>query len=330
MPILIQSQSAPLKTLCYYGTGGLAPVIIPQSIEELTYFLKSRNPQKPLGLLGLGSNSLVGDESYPGDFILFKNLNYIIHNGTTLTVGAGVENSTLSQFAQNVGLDGVDWMYRLPGQMGATTRMNARCYGGEISKIVTQVKTLTPQGQLCTYQDPMVFRGYKDTLFMQLPDLIVEVTIKLKEAPQPELTLKRMGVFEADRIAKGQFDAPSCGCVFKNDYSIGVPSGKLLDTAGAKGLTRGGAEVGARHANFIFNRNNATARDVLELSFQLQDLVYDHFGVWLQYEMELLGEFSEELKQRYKLRRPSQPIHKNIEPLRMEFNLQKSVFESNS
>jgi UDP-N-acetylmuramate dehydrogenase len=120
-------------------------------------------------------------------------------------------------------------------------------------------------------------------------------------------------------VGKGQFAAPSCGCVFKNDYGVGIPSGMLLDAAGAKGLTRGGAEVGSQHANFIFNRKEATDRNILELTFDLQDRVYNLFGVWLQYEMELLGEFAPDLRHRYLLKRPSRPNLKNLKPLLEHF-----------
>jgi UDP-N-acetylmuramate dehydrogenase len=318
---MTNKNSISMKEYSYFRTGGIChEVHCPSSIEELSTYLQSCDKSRSIQLLGLGSNSLVGDDEFDGSFIIFKDLSNLSLSKNTLIVGAGVENTTIAEFAYNQGLQGAEWMYRLPGQIGATTRMNARCYGGEISQIVSKVVTLDFKGQMLERSNRSMFRGYKDTIFMSLPEIIVEVHLALIPIHDKSILKKKMDFCSSDRVNKGQFIAPSCGCVFKNNYDVGIPSGMLLDAAGAKNLTRGGAKVSSNHANFIFNQGQASARDILELSFIMRESVYSEFGVWMDYEMELLGSFSEDLKQQYYLKKESKPNPTKLAALKESFN----------
>jgi len=309
-------QPTSIRDFSYFQTGGVASkILMPSTLEELADQLRSLEKSTRIQLLGLGSNSLVSDDEFDGVFVLFKNLVHQTLQEKTLIVGAGVENTKVAEIAYQKNLDGTSWLYHLPGQIGATTRMNARCYGGEISQIVSKVVTMNFQGERREYNNKNVFRGYKDTVFMGLSEMIIEVHLSLEPMLEPLAVRQKMDYCYADRVAKGQFRAPSCGCVFKNNYQIGVPSGMLLDAAGVKNLKVGGAIVSDQHANFIFNINHASARDILELSFIMRDKVYETFGVWLSYEMEILGTFSRELLQEYQLQKPSMPKTSRLSPL---------------
>jgi len=208
-------------------------------------------------------------------------------------------------------------MYALPGQLGGTVRMNARCYGGEISQIATSVTTIDLDGRLHTYDGRQAFRGYKDTIFMVNREMICEINFALNPHADRSQLERMMFDCEVDRRMKGQFDWPSCGCVFKNSYDIGVSSGLLLDAVGAKSLRVGHAVVSPIHANFVYNQG-ASAEDILELTFQMQELVFAKFGVWLSYEMELLGAFNAKLLTRYHEVRESKPLENLLAPLRMQ------------
>lgn len=322
---MTQEKNKSLRDFSYFGTGGIAKEVwAPSCTEELAAYLHSFGKSSSIQLLGLGSNSLIGDDPFDGVFIVFNRLTHQSLSQNTLLVGAGVENTSISEFAYNHALQGVEWMFRLPGQIGATTRMNARCYGGEISQIVSKVVTLDLGGQRHEYSNKNIFNGYKDTIFMRVPEIIVEVHLELIPSADKQLLRKKMDFCISDRLAKGHFIAPSCGCVFKNNYTIGVPSGMLLDAAGAKGLSRGGAKVSSYHANFIFNQNNASARDILELSFSMRDKVYTEFGVWLDYEMELLGSFSTDLSNHYNLKVDTKPNMIKLSPLVESFRKAKN------
>lgn len=313
VPIL---RNVLLKDLAYYATGGAADVVYaPASVEELAKVVREvRAKRQSLMLIGGGTNSLVMDEHFPGAVVLFKGLNKLERRGNGFVVGAGVENSTFAKAALAAGLTGAGWMNGLPGQLGGTVRMNARCYGGEISQIVSKVTTVTQDGQVRSHTDKKMFKGYKDTIFMTNGDLVAEVEIDLAPG-DAKVVAAKMAACESDRKSKGQFDYPSCGCVFKNDYSVGVSSGILLDQSGVKLLKKGGAEVSPFHANFVYNKG-ASSRDILELSLAMRERVYATFGAWLEYEMEILGVVPADLAAKIAEKRPNRLDDQQLAPLR--------------
>ena len=278
-----------LKDIAYYKTGGTcAELHSPSSVEELADVVGSVHRRRlPFFLLGGGTNSLVIDDHFPGAVITFRKLTALTFDGTAVYAQAGVENTQLAEACRDRGLDGTAWMNRLPGQIGGTVRMNARCYGGEISQVVEMVTAITLSGEIRQYRDPGVFRGYKDTIFMTNGEAIAAAVIRTNHGELAAIQ-KRMDHCAKDRISKGQFLHPSCGCVFKNDYSIGIPSGLLLEEAGVKELIHERMTINPHHANFVFNRG-ATSREILELTFIMREAVFSKFGVWLEYEMEILG-----------------------------------------
>lgn len=295
-----------LKDFAYYRTGGTCDLLCaPESVDELAEHVREIQRRKlPMQLLGGGTNSLVLDGHYPGAFVVFSKMNDVKLEGAKITAGAGVDNSVIPALALGHGLAGASWMNGLPGQLGGTVRMNARCYGGEISQIVKKVTTVTRQGEIKIYVDPAMFRGYKDTVFMENGDLVARVEIVLEAGGDPVEIQKKMLFCRGDREAKHQYDYPSCGCVFKNDYAVGVSSGILLDEAGAKKLKHKQAEVSVHHANFLFNKGT-TSDAILEASVQMREMVYARFGVWMDYEMEILGDLPPALRVSVTQKRPA-------------------------
>ena len=282
-----------LKDIAYYKTGGSCETLhLPESIEQLSEIVKNLHENStPYFVIGGGTNSLVLDEHYPGDVIAFIKMKTIKVDGSQVFVEAGAENTATSLAAYEAGLEGISWMNRLPGQIGGTVRMNAKCYGGEISQVVDEVQVVTKTGEIKTYQnDGSLFTGYKDTVFMNNGDIIASATIQL-EAGDSASIKEHMDHCERDRNSKGQFIYPSCGCVFKNDYSVGVPSGMLLDAAGAHSLNKNSVALNPKHANFVFNKG-AGSDEILEMTFNMRELVFRTFGVWLNYEMEILGKLT--------------------------------------
>ncbi len=300
----MSSSSHPLlKDISNYKTGGSCLRLFePQSRAELCENYREIQQNKwPFFLLGGGTNSLVLDTPWPGAVISFHKLKHVEVRGNRILSGAGVSNSDLCALALKEKLSGLEWMYRLPGQVGGTTRMNARCYGSEMSHVVDVVRGVSFDGTEETYQrSDGIFRGYKDTIFMTNGFLIAEVEIQLKRSSESSKMLEKMNFCESDRESKGHFAYPSCGCVFKNDYSpeVSVSSGLLLEQAGVKGLQRGKAAVSPKHANFIYNTGDASSSDILELALEMRERVWEHFGVWLEFEMELLGKIPENLRER--------------------------------
>jgi UDP-N-acetylmuramate dehydrogenase len=318
------SSTSKLSDFAYFGTGGTADSIYsPESIEELSLvIIKLRAENTQHLLLGGGTNSLVSDQHFSGAAILFNKMDSLELRGNNILVGAGVENTELSQFAFRSGLVGAGWMNRLPGQMGGTVRMNARCYGGEISQVVVKVHAVMPDGEIAVFSDSEMFRGYKDTVFMDNNAIIARVEVALVTGDLKE-TEALMRHCENDRIEKKQFDYPTCGCVFKNDYSVGVSSGMLLDEAGVKDFEHNGAFINSKHANFVFNKS-ANSRSILELSFAMREAVFSKFGVWLEYEMELLGVFEPELLTLINEKRPHEFKEQALNTVRAKFKKQNN------
>lgn len=319
---MAKHEDYPLKKLSYYQTGGFCrELYLPESVDELCENVAEiRQKNCDSFVLGGGTNSLVSDEYWDGVVIAFSGLKQLSFQDDLVWVQAGVENSQLARACLERKLEGTAWMYRLPGQIGGTVRMNARCYGGEISQIVSEVVSVDPSGQRKHYQNVKnLFKGYKDTVFMSNRELVAEVKLSLKSIPDSSSIEKTMKACEYDREKKGQFLYPSCGCVFKNNYDVGIPSGLLLERAGLKGQEHGGAVVSPQHANFVYNRE-ATSREIIELTLIMRDRVYRQFGVWLDYEMEILGNIPLDLKKELTARRA--PAHKEslLAPLRQQFH----------
>ncbi len=309
-----------LKDLAYYRTGGECQTLHePESAAELAAIMTRIHAEKtPYFVLGGGTNSLVLDEYFPGAVIVFTRMKAVRVEGNTIVAQAGAENTEVAHAALDHSLAGVSWMNRLPGQVGATVRMNARCYGGEMSQVVTRVTAVLPTGEIKTYTPADgIFKGYKDTLFMDNGAIITEAALTLQPGNASDIK-KHMLFCEEDRIKKGQFQYPTCGCVFKNDYKVGVPSGMLLDRAEARMLNQSKVALNPHHSNFVYNKG-AGSGDILEFTFAMQDLVYREFGVWMEYEMEILGALPSALQKRVKELRPQRIDEKRIEPLRAEF-----------
>ena len=281
-----------LSTLSYFKTGGTCDTLqTPTSLPELRAALRTLyHKRTPYFILGGGTNSLVSDTHWRGAVLALQRMTAISNTGELVTCQAGVANHTFVAYCHDHGLTGAEWMTALPGQIGATVRMNARCYGGEISALVQSVTAVTADGEVRVYEQPQkIFHGYKDTLFMGNDEVVAAVTLRLRKGDKDAIAA-RMAEVKGDRVRKGQFLHPSCGCVFKNDYEVGVPSGVLLDKAGVQQFSQKRVFISPQHANFIFNIGGSS-EEIVALSLKMREAVYRQFSVWLRYEMEFLGNF---------------------------------------
>ncbi len=319
-----------LKNLVYYRTGGSCDTLYqPETRDELAAIIQNLDKNKaPFFIIGGGTNSLVSDEHWQGTVLSLQRMKKIsVTAEHSLLVEAGVNNTDLAQKALKLSWSGLAWMNRLPGQLGGTIRMNARCYGGEVSQVVSEVYTVTKSGTLKTYVNKgnNLFTGYKDTIFMSNGDIITGAKIKLSPGNKDKIAAF-MEHCASDRISKGQFLHPSCGSVFKNDYSAGVPSGMLLDRAQAHKLNQKHIGLNPQHANFVFNKG-ASSRDIINFTLAMRDLVYDTFGVWLEYEVEMLGTFPQDLKKRVLQTKPPH-YNEKLLALREEFQNRQTSNDS--
>lgn len=291
----ILQEWVPLTDHTYYKMGGVARYMaFPRSlVDAQRAILFARTHDLPCALLGSGSNLVFADGVFEGLVITTACMNlWYWQDEHTLFAQAGVTNTQIAEICAQAGRDGAWWLFRMPGQVGGTVRMNARCYGGEMQQIVSDVLVLDPDGQLISLSAQEVFYGYKDTALMALPRLVVGVRFHLPQAaPYAEIQDKMQACLQ-DRLKKHHFDWPSCGSTFKNNYDFGRPSGRIFDELGLKGLQQGQAGVSQFHANFIWNYGGATTQDMLQLAATMRQRAKSAYGVALELEVQPVGLFA--------------------------------------
>jgi len=291
-------ENVPLSVVGYYAIGGRARWFArPRSVSELAGVLDwCRGVRLPVIVAGKGSNMLFSDEDFPGVVIFTGGMNRMFWvSEHELFCEAGVENTDVAIALQKAGRSGGEWLYRLPGMIGATVRMNGRCYGEEISAVTMGIVTAGLDGTIRWHRKEEVFLGYKQTSLMQSPEIVVGALLEFPESMDPEAIGQKMQEYGNDRDAKHQFDFPCCGSTFKNSYEVGRPSGQIFDSLGFRGRREGGAQVSDHHANFIFNIGGATAVDVLKLAGAMRTAAREQAGADLELELQCAGLFDASL-----------------------------------
>ncbi len=287
-----------LAAKTYYGIGGNARFLaFPASLSEFSNLLIwNRTHRLPLALIGSGSNILFSDQDFPGIVISLEGMRrFFWLSDDELFCEAGVDNTLIAEELFSVGKGGGEWLYRLPGQIGATVRMNARCFGGEVSAVTSGILTLSVDGRLRWQLPEKVFRGYKQTSLMGNPEIVVAVVLRFSESRPVEKIRGVMREHEEERTKKHHFDFPSCGSTFKNNYAAGRSSGMIFEELGFKGQSEGGAMVSEYHANFIYNKGGATADNVLRLAARMRAAAVERAGAELDLEVQCVGLFDAEL-----------------------------------
>ena len=260
----------------------------PRTEEELLLLLReAKAEQMPVLLLGNGSNLLVRDGGFRGLVIrLGKSFSAIERNGNCLYAQAGALLSTLSRQALEASLTGLEFAQGIPGSVGGGIYMNAGAYGGELGQTVSFVRVLDGNTVRNLSGDEMHF-GYRHTRAMEEQWLILGAQFRLLPGDPKEIDAA-MRDFAARRKEKQPLEYPSAGSFFKRP--AGHFAGALIEGAGLKGLTVGGAQVSEKHAGFLINRGGATASDFLALMRLVQERVMEKYGVMLEPEVRIVGE----------------------------------------
>lgn len=262
------------------GSEGLPPVIDAAKRDGVELFF-----------LGDGANILVADEGIRGLVIDMSGLDAIRVEGTLLMAEAGAPVSRACEVAAEHNLSGMEFLYSMPGSVGGSVWMNARCYGTSIAEILEYVDIIDASvNTRREYPDREQF-DYKYSPFQHNGALILRCGFRLQQAEKIDTVYKRMQEHERDRNSKGHFDLPSAGSVFKNNRSFGQPTGKLIDNLGLRGYTIGGAKISEAHANIIVNTGTATAREILALIRYVEKQVKQEYGFELERELLLVGEW---------------------------------------
>lgn len=275
-----------------FRIGGPADVLVlPRSVDELrTVVSWLFSHDVPFTILGQGSNVLIADAGIRGIVIkIGKGLDRFSFEKTRLVAEAGVGLPHLARAAATKGLAGLEFAAGIPASLGGAVVMNAGAHGHAMSEVVREVRVLTPDGEQILGPPDLGF-GYRTTVLQQRRAVVLEVTVELTQS-DPVSVRGRTDEWLQHRSDTQPIGPPSSGCIFRNPQ--GDHAGRLIDLAGAKGLALGGARVSEVHANYILNTGEATAADVLGLIHKVSGVVAEKFGVRLEPEIKLLGEFSQ-------------------------------------
>lgn len=285
-------ENADMSRYTSFKAGGCAAALIEvESKEELKAVLKLVTSENiPHMVIGNGSNMLFKDSGYDGVVIKLsqQGFDYVeFEENDMVRVGTAMSNGVLAKALMREGLAGFEFASGIPGSLGGAVFMNAGAYGGEIKDIVKSVKAISSDGseeRIFTAEE-MDF-GYRHSILEENGYIAVEVILQLEKGDKEEIAARMKELLEK-RNSKQPVNYPSAGSTFKRPE--GYFAGKLIEDAGLKGLTVGGAQVSTLHSGFVINIGGATATDILQLMALVQNTVYDKFGVMLEPEVRIIG-----------------------------------------
>lgn len=279
----------PMSRRTTFRVGGPADVLfLPESAGQVVRALDAaRAAGVPAVVIGNGSNLLVRDKGIRGLVVaLGEGFSEVRIDGETVEAQAGVSLAKLAAAAQSAGLSGLEFASGIPGSLGGGCAMNAGAYGGQLSDVLVDAQVLM-DGEIRTLSNAEMQMGYRTTRPLREGGIVLSARFALKR-DDPGAILARMKELNARRRDKQPLNFPSAGSTFKRPE--GYFAGALIEGAGLKGRSVGGAQVSEKHAGFIINTGGATAADILALIGVVQDEVQARSGVRLETEVRILGE----------------------------------------
>ena len=267
--------------------GGAEVMAFPKSFDELSCILKvSALLDCKSAILGAGTNVLAPDEGIRGLVICLKDcLGGMEQTGENrIRVMAGVTMTRAAVFAANLGLSGLEFAHGIPGTVGGGVYMNAGAYGSEICQVCKSVDVMDFSGELRRFSAEEMEFSYRHSILEEKPGIVVAAEFELTNAPVEQIKAK-MKELMGKRSASQPLDLPSAGSAFKRP--VGGYAAALIDGAGLKGFSVGGAAISTKHAGFAVNLGSATAEDVKCLLRQVSDIVFEKSGIRLEPEVRI-------------------------------------------
>ena len=286
-------KNEPMKKHTSFKIGGNAEMFIKakdiKEIKEVLQIAKDNNI--PLTVIGNGSNILVKDNGIEGIVLKVEIDGIEIENTADgcaiVSVGAGVLLGKLAQILLKKSISGFEFASGIPGTIGGAVRMNAGAYGSEFKDIVIETSYMDYDGNIFTINNEQQKFEYRKSIFKDKKWIILESKLLLKYAEDSSLIKEKMDEFKKSRIEKQPIEYPSAGSTFKRGSDF--ITAKLIDECGLKGYKVGNAQVSTKHAGFVINTGDATAKDVLELVDIIKKNVYQKFEKEIELEVEVIG-----------------------------------------
>lgn len=281
----------PMRKHTTFKIGGNADfAVFPENEEQLSAVLSLAEEENiPLTIIGNGSNVLVGDKGIRGIVVIIsKNMSRVEVDGNRVKAGAGVLLSRLANVIYDNSLTGFEFASGIPGSLGGAIYMNAGAYGEELSAVIEDVTFIDENKKIKTIPVCQCDFGYRHSVFEEKGGIVTGCTLCLEKGDKAEIKAKTDDLRER-RVSKQPLDKPSAGSTFKRPE--GYFAGALIEQSNLKGFRIGGAEISEKHAGFVVNTGNATAKDVMDVITHAQKVVKEKFGVDLEPEVRFLGEF---------------------------------------
>ena len=263
----------PMAKHTTFKIGGAADIFVTPETKDallgIIEFCKEENI--PVTVVGNGSNLLVSDDGIDGVVICTEKINYVNLENNVITSGAGAFLAVVANTAARESLTGLEFAAGIPGTVGGGTFMNAGAYGGELKDVIETVTAMDKDGNVKVFKTGDCGFGYRTSMFGG-GYVILEVTFRLKKGNKEEI-LDIMKDLSHRRRDKQPLEYPSAGSTFKRPK--GYFAGKLIEDAGLKGFSVGGAEVSTKHAGFVINKGDATASDIYNLCKAVEEKILE-------------------------------------------------------
>ena len=282
---LLANQS--LAELTWFRVGGPAQVFyIPEDENDLAYFLRNLPTEIPVYVIGAGSNLIVRDGGVPGVIIrLGRGFNEVkIQDGQRIRAGAAMLDVKVAREAQKAGIAGLAFYSGIPGSIGGALRMNGGAYGGETKDVLIEARGVDRAGKLKIYTNAEMEFSYRHCGVSE--DVVFTSALFRGRAGVPAAIATEMAEIKSKR-EESQPRNRTGGSTFKNPP--GKSAWKLVDEAGCRGLTIGGAQVSALHSNFLVSSDSARAADIEMLGETVRERVKAHSGIELEWEIKRIG-----------------------------------------
>lgn len=281
-------EQEPMSRHTSFKIGGPADIFVqPASAEEMAQTLRlACEEQVPFFVMGNGSNLLVSDEGFRGMILHTGGLKEISVEKDIIYAEAGATLRRVAKEAWEHGLTGLEFAAGIPGSLGGAVCMNAGAYGGEMKDVLLDVQVMTREGEIVFLSAKDLDLSYRHSVLQEKEYIVLSVRLHLTRGDKEQIK-DRMDELAQARKEKQPLEYPSAGSTFKRPE--GYFAGKLIQDAGLKGYTVGGAQVSEKHSGFVINRGNATAEEVLFLIRQVQKRIKQQFGVAMDTEVRMLG-----------------------------------------
>jgi UDP-N-acetylmuramate dehydrogenase len=279
--------NATLAPLTWFRVGGPAEALVrPADAADLAQFLHALPPDIPVHAIGACSNLIIRDGGLPGVVIrLVRGFGTIAVEADGIVSGAAALDVTVAEHAAAAGLTGLEFLSGIPGGIGGAVVMNGGAYGGEIAACLDWVDIVTRSGEQRRLSAADLAFAYRHS---RLPHGAVVIRVRLRaQRGEPATIAARMAEIRAAREASQPVRARTGGSTFRNPPDM--KAWELIDAAGCRGLTRGGAQVSEKHCNFLINTGTATAADLEGLGEEVRRRVHAATGVRLDWEIHRIG-----------------------------------------